>query len=99
MVNYFSEVHQNLCVIDLLLFFYFCAEIDDFSYNGLNDSGITIFFDTSTSSRACINISIVRDKIFEGDEQFLVMFGNLPNAEAGVGLIQQACITIVDDDG
>ena len=50
------------------------------------------------NTRVCINITILDDHVYEGDEQFLVMFGNLPNAEAGVGLIQQACVTIVDDE-
>ena len=45
-----------------------------------------------------MNIPILDDITFEGDEQFLVTFGNLPNDQVGVGRINQACVTIQDDD-
>lgn len=54
---------------------------------------------SSTGSMMCVNITIIGDTIYEGDEQFLVTFGNLPNSQAGVGSITQACITIRDEDG
>ena len=57
-----------------------------------------VFFDTTNTSRTCVDIPIVEDILYEGNEQFLVRFGNLPSAQAGVGLISQACVTIVDDD-
>ena len=52
-------------------------------------------------SRLCANISLIEDTTYEGNEQFLVTFGNLPDVAAGVfvGLINQTCITILDDDG
>ena len=57
------------------------------------------FAASSAGSMLCVNITIIGDSIYEGDEQFLVTFGNLPNSQAGVGPIDQACITIRDDDG
>ena len=60
---------------------------------------VTEFFETTnTSSRLCVNIDIVRDIVYEGDEQFLVTFGNLPSNQAEVGVFEQACVTIQDDD-
>ena len=57
-------------------------------------------FDVSSmGSMLCVNITIIEDFIYEDDEQFLVIFGNLPNSQAGVGPINQTCITIMDDDG
>ena len=60
---------------------------------------MTVFFNTTNSSTVCIDVPIVGDTLYEGNEQFLVTFGNLPNAEANIGPIEQACVTIVDDDG
>ena len=61
---------------------------------------ITLTFEaSSTGSMLCVNITIIGDTIYEGDEQFLVTFGNLPNSQAGVGPFTQACITIRDEDG
>ena len=57
------------------------------------------FVTTNTSSRLCADIDIIGDDVYEGDEQFLVTFGNLPNDRAEVGVIGQACVTILDDDG
>ena len=54
---------------------------------------------SSTGSMLCVNITLIPDSVYEDDEQFLVTFGNLPNSQAGVGPITQACITIRDDDG
>ena len=45
-----------------------------------------------------MDIDIVEDDIYEGDEQFLVTFGNLPSDQAEVGVIGQACVTIKDDE-
>ena len=59
----------------------------------------TLFFEIrNTSSRLCVDIDIIGDVIYEGDEQFLVTFGNLPSDQAEVGAIGQACVTILDDD-
>lgn len=59
------------------------------------------FMASSTGRTLCVNITIIDDTIYEGDEQFLVTFGNnLPDPSlAGVGPITQACVTIQDDDG
>ena len=59
------------------------------------------FTASSTGRTLCVNITIIGDTIYEGDEQFLVTFGNsLPDPSlAGVGPITQACVTIQDDDG
>ena len=46
-----------------------------------------------------MNIAIIDDTLDEFDEQFLVRFANLPNAQARLGPIPEACITITDDDG
>ena len=56
------------------------------------------FQPSATGGRLCVNIPILDDITFEGDEQFLVTFGNLPNDQVGVGRINQACVTIQDDD-
>ena len=54
---------------------------------------------SATAGRLCVDIEIIDDSIDEYDEQFLVRFGNIPNAQAGEGPITEACITIIDDDG
>ena len=56
------------------------------------------FAASSIGARLCVNITIIGDTFNEGDEQFLVTFGNLPNNQAAVGPINQTCITIRDDD-
>ena len=53
---------------------------------------------SSTGGVLCVNITILEDTLYEGNEQFLLTFGNLPNGEAAVGPIVQSCITIRDDD-
>ena len=52
-----------------------------------------------TGNTLCVDIGIIGDSLDEYDEQFLVQFGNIPNAQAGLGAIPEACVTIVDDDG
>ena len=45
-------------------------------------------------------ISIVDDDIgLEGDEEFRVVFTNLPNGDVAVGTNSEACVTIRDNDG
>ena len=58
-----------------------------------------MFMNSSRGSRQCVNIDILSDDIDEFDEQFLVRFGNLPNAQAQLGPIPETCITITDNDG
>ena len=72
-----------------------------YSFTGNSDfvaSDKSISFNTTNSSRICVSIPIIGDILYEGDEQFLVTFGNLPSAQARVGSIGQACVTIVEDD-
>ena len=57
------------------------------------------FMANATGNTLCVNIAIIDDTLDEFDEQFLVRFGNLPNAQARLGPIPEACITITDDDG
>ena len=57
------------------------------------------FATSVTSDRQCFNVPITSDSLYEYDEQFLVRFGNIPNAQAEEGPIPEACITITDDDG
>ena len=61
-------------------------------------SRMETFEASSTGSMLCVNITLIGDSVYEGDEQFLV---NLTNSQmqARVGPITQACITIRDDDG
>jgi hypothetical protein len=58
----------------------------------------TLFFNTTSSDTLCFDPQIIGDALYEGNEQFLLTFGNLPNEEANAGPIEQACVTIVDDD-
>ena len=51
------------------------------------------------TTTTCVDIGIIDDVIFEGDEQFLVTFGSISSDQVDVGPISQACVTIVDDDG
>ena len=70
-------------------------------YTGNTDfrsTNINLSFNTTNLTTLCFSIPIIGDILYEGDEQFLVTFGNLPNEEANAGPIEQACITIVDDD-
>lgn len=64
-----------------------------------SDSQTVTFTASSTNDKLCVNIGILSDVIDEYDEQFLVKFGNLPNAQAQLGPIPETCITIIDDDG
>ena len=49
----------------------------------------------------CANLSLISDALYEGNEQFVVGFTNVPDAanRVGLGAITQACVTIRDDDG
>ena len=37
--------------------------------------------------------------MFEGDEQFALVFQNLPSEYGAIGDIDTVCITIIDDEG
>lgn len=47
-----------------------------------------------------MNIPIIPDSTYEGNEQFIVEFSNIPDSarRVGVGDISQACITIDDSN-
>lgn len=47
----------------------------------------------------CIDLVILEDSLFEDDEQFELIFQNLPNDFATVGDIDTVCVTIADNDG
>ena len=54
---------------------------------------------SESGSIFCIDVSVANDEIFESDEQFELVFENLPSEYATVGDIDTVCITIIDDDG
>ena len=55
---------------------------------------------SATSGRLCKTITIISDQIYEGSEQFLVTFNNLPDEanRVEVGDISQACVLITDEN-
>ena len=78
------------------------SHFENTGYYDFSSSTITQTFQASdVGTRNCANIPFFGDTIYEGDEQFLVTFGNLPDPDAGVrvGLIYETTITILDDDG
>ena len=50
---------------------------------------------TAGVGRHCFVFEIVDDSIVEGDEQFRVVFSNLPTNQ--IGRTSEACVTILDD--
>ena len=58
-----------------------------------------MFVASPVGNQLCVNISIFGDILYEGNEQFVVRFVNVPDAanRVGVGAISQACVTINDD--
>lgn len=59
------------------------------------------FMRSDESGQLCANIEVIDDQNYEGDEVFVVKFTNVPDADNRVelGLIDEACVTIQDDDG
>ena len=49
----------------------------------------------------CADIDLIPDILYEGNEQFIVEFTNVPDSanRVDVGAISQTCVTILDDDG
>ena len=49
----------------------------------------------------CADINLIPDTLYEGNEQFIVEFTNVPDSanRVNVGAINQTCVTILDDDG
>ena len=57
-------------------------------------------FDVSEgATTVCFDININDDSVYEGNEQFLVVFGDISSDRVDIGPISQACVTIIDDDG
>ena len=88
------QISRLMVRVYYLAFFNFLTDNNDFDAR----TKMQTFEASSTGGMLCVNITIISDTIYEGDEQFLVMFGNLPNNETGVGFISQSCITILDDE-
>lgn len=59
------------------------------------------FVASSVGGRLCANITLIGDSLYEGNEQFVVGFTNVPDTanRVGLGAIDQACVTITDNDG
>ena len=73
--------------------------VDDYSVPSAALMGL-IF--TSTQARACINISIIDDRLVEGNESFFVSlrFSEGPGRDQVLlGKPNTTTVTIVDDDG
>ena len=85
---------SNCTLTFKLTWSFFIADVD-FSM----DNHTATFVASSTSARQCVNIDIVDDDIDEFNEPFVVMFANLPNAQAQLGPIPETTVTIIDDDG
>ena len=54
---------------------------------------------SESGSVFCIDTVIFDDTIIENDEQFELIFQNLPSNFAAVGVIDTVTVTILDDDG
>lgn len=57
------------------------------------------FARSDISSRGCVQIAIIDDSLFEGDEQFLLRLRSFSNSQVMTGEISEACVTIREDDG
>lgn len=74
-------------------------------FSGDNDFDLkelsATFIASTAGNKLCVDIPIISDVVYEGNEQFIVKFVNVPDAanRVGVGAISQACVTIIDDDG
>ena len=76
------------------------SPIENTGNNDFLSSPITQTFQAShMDTKHCAKITLIGDTIYEGDEQFLVIFGNLPNSDAEIGQINETTIIILDDDG
>lgn len=62
------------------------------------DTNNKVVYLSTSDSRTCVNITVFEDDVYEGNEQFMVTFGSFSSAQDGVGLIEQSCVTIVDDE-
>ena len=73
------------------------AAVSDFHNRQLSQT----FSASSMGNQLCANIELIGDELYEGNEQFIVVFTNVPDStnRVGLGAINQTCVTIVDDDG
>ena len=62
----------------------------------IQPSRIIIVPESSSGSRFCITVNTISDTEFEGDEQFLLHFANLPSEFATVGDTESVMVTIED---
>lgn len=61
------------------------------------EASLTITIPVSDSGNLfCIELIAVVDSVFENDEQFELIFQNLPSQYATVGDIDIVCVTITD---
>ena len=52
----------------------------------------------ASGGRFCVDLSIVDDTKDEGPEQFVLYFPDLPNESTTVGVPEELCVTIDDND-
>ena len=84
-----------------MIYYYICiAANTDFRTSALSQT----FAASPMGDLLCVDIRLIGDNRYEGNEQFVVRFappGNVPNATSRIVLGEnpQACVTIVDNDG
>ena len=76
---------------------YFIAVDSDFD----SSSPSQTFPASPMGNQLCADIFLIPDEQYEGNEQFVVEFTNVPDSanRVGVGAISQTCVTIIDNDG
>ena len=59
------------------------------------------FVASPVGGRLCANLTLTGDSLYEGNEQFVVGFTNVPDTanRVGLGALSQACVTLRDNDG
>ena len=79
------------------MMWYFVVAGSDFE----GDSSSQTFPASPLGNQLCADIFLIPDERYEGNEQFIVEFTNVPDSanRVGVGAINQTCVTIIDDDG
>ena len=87
---------MNIIYYDVMMW-YFIAANGDFA----GSSRSRTFVASPMGDLLCANITLIDDSLYEGNEQFVVGFTNVPDAanRVGLGAIDQACVTIRDNDG
>ena len=76
---------------------YFATVNSDFDGGPYSET----FSASPMGGQLCADIDLIPDVLYEGNEQFIVEFTNVPDSanRVGVGAISQTCVTIFDDDG